>query len=440
MSADPGPPADEVFHQTRYLDVALRALDEIFASAAPDERQAQRYQSVRRTLVRFAVDRGPEPGRDELGVTWPHPPAAQLSDPELAAAAADEAALLDAAIGRADARLAAPVGSSGAATNAALDAPTIEKALRRAGFPDAQVRAAQLVFGGRSKETVLLEADATGLPRELVLRRDLAMSSLGTTVTDEYPLLQLLHHAGVRVPEPYLLVDDPELLGAPFLLLERRTGTAGGGILGTTSTPARLRATARALASVHGVPAEDARAAMGGGAGSNGDGLRRELDGLYGEWRRLNRGDSLTVEAAFRWLRAHVPDDAGRQVLVHADFSFHNLLFDGAELTAILDWELAHVGDPAEDFCYLRSTAEATVGWPAFLADYRDAGGGDVPLPSVRFFELRATVRLIVQLLRSRDHFEHGRIDDPIKADGSMYWLPRVAQRLAREVAEALAG
>ena len=70
-----------------------------------------------------------------------------------------------------------------------------------------------------------------------------------------------------------------------------------------------------------------------------------------------------------------------QQALVHGDYNFHNLLFDGDRLSAVLDWELSHVGHPAEDLGYIKQTAEQSVAWEDFMAAYRDEGGGGRHMP-----------------------------------------------------------
>ena len=57
---------------------------------------------------------------------------------------------------------------------------------------------------------------------------------------------------------------------------------------------------------------------------------------------------------------------------------------------------------------------------------------------SVHFFGMYGTLRLIVQMLRAREFFESGRTDDILKADNTAYWLPRVLQKLYRELAEVM--
>ena len=76
--------------------------------------------------------------------------------------------------------------------------------------------------------------------------------------------------------------------------------------------------------------------------------------------------------------------------LVHADYDLRNVLFEGGRLSVILDFELAHLGHPAEDLGYLRNDIEPLMPWPEFLAAYRAAGGPVVRDELVRYFQIWA--------------------------------------------------
>lgn len=106
-------------------------------------------------------------------------------------------------------------------------------------------------------------------------------------------------------------------------------------------------------------------------------------------------------ELAFRWLDEHRPD-MGAPTVVHGDFRMGNLLVGADGLTAVLDWELAHRGDPAEDLGWLCARAwrfggDGTVGGigsrEALVAAYVAAGGRDIPLETLRWWEVLATLR-----------------------------------------------
>jgi aminoglycoside phosphotransferase (APT) family kinase protein len=133
------------------------------------------------------------------------------------------------------------------------------------------------------------------------------------------------------------------------------------------------------------------------------------LDGL-GEVRPA-------LELGVRWLELHRPDTE-RTVTVHGDFRMGNLLVGTDGLRAVLDWELAHAGDPAEDLGWLCAPAwrfggSGAVGGvgdlDALLAGYEAAGGGHVDPDRVRWWQVYATVKwAVICVLQASVHLGGG--------------------------------
>jgi aminoglycoside phosphotransferase (APT) family kinase protein len=110
-----------------------------------------------------------------------------------------------------------------------------------------------------------------------------------------------------------------------------------------------------------------------------------------------------TFEWAFRWLAKNRPAPT-TPTLVHGDFRMGNLIVDGSELAAVLDWELVHSGDGAEDlawFCirawrFGAPKARAAGGLGSIedlLAAYEQAGGTAVDREGFRWWLILATLR-----------------------------------------------
>jgi aminoglycoside phosphotransferase (APT) family kinase protein len=106
-------------------------------------------------------------------------------------------------------------------------------------------------------------------------------------------------------------------------------------------------------------------------------------------------------ELAFRWLAAHRPPPGGRSI-VHGDFRLGNLVVDQHGLVAVLDWELAHLGDPMEDLGWLCVRAwrfgaalpVAGVGrYEELFAAYTAASGQPVDAEAVRWWEVLGTLK-----------------------------------------------
>ena len=413
--------------QGRYLDTLLIEMDRWMMPDLVTDRAQQLYGAMRRVMVTLIAraDRLPLP--DELGIG---PLDRSGGDDDLVL---EEGRLIDALIDAQDARLAqidVPRARS------ALSADALQTALRAAGEPAATITSMRVVVGGRSKETVLLDLEgAVRWPSRLVMRRDLLVGSLGTTVVDEFALLELLHARGVVVPRPYHLSRDGDGLGAPYLLLEAMPGQATGQLLAAPDSPEKVLAAARALATIHAVPV-DAVEPLFGHSDTGPAALIAEIDDFIAIWTREARTPLPTMDAALAWLKANATRVGGRDCFIHADYSFHNILFEGDQVSALLDWELARIGHPAEDLGYIKFAAQSVVEWSEFMAAYGAAGGRVVHARDVHFYALFGKVWLLTKILRSRELLETGQLDDILKADSVSFWIPRVIQAVSKEMRE----
>lgn len=305
-------------------------------------------------------------------------------------------------------------------------ATRLEKYLAVAGGATA-VRVCQLerLPGGASRETwgVEVEWDDNGTRRKqaLVLRRDPPGTSFSGQRRQEFELLRLAAEVGVPVPRVLWCEDDPAVLGAPFFLMEKIVGETLPRRLLRDAKFAKARERlprqlALALAAIHSIqpgpptlaslpaPPADCPAALG------------ELDRLEQLYRTAALDPHPVFELAFRWLRERaVPED--RRTLVHGDFRTGNFLFDHEGLVAVLDWELAHLGDPIEDIGWLcvRSwrfgNDHLPVGgladYDQFLAPYDEATGFAVDRHKLRYWEVFGNLRWgIITILQTRTHID----------------------------------
>jgi aminoglycoside phosphotransferase (APT) family kinase protein len=245
-----------------------------------------------------------------------------------------------------------------------LDADRLAAALtRRLGSP-VRVEGLERLSGGASRETWRFDAVASaprggpaaerGGRHELVLRRDPGpRGAAGATGQSdratEFGLLQAVHAAGVPVPAVRFLLDDADDLGRGFVMdrvagetIARRILRDDAYAAARTGLAAQCGAVAAAIhavdvASVPPLPVLSASVQL--------DQWRAALDG-FGEPRPA-------FELGLQWLSARVPGDPPAPRLVHGDFRLGNFVVDGTGLRAVLDWELAHLGDPVEDLGWL---------------------------------------------------------------------------------------
>jgi aminoglycoside phosphotransferase (APT) family kinase protein len=231
----------------------------------------------------------------------------------------------------------------------------------------------------------------------------------------EFALVSRAAEAGVLVPEPLALDPDGGRFGSPGILMSFVEGTSVAPRVlrkpeyerARERLPAQL---AKALARIHSLgpseldgvlPAAPADPALG-----QIEEWERQLDEI---------GEPLpAVELGLRWLRANLPEAAEAR-LVHGDFRLGNFIVAGDGLAAVIDWELAHLGDPAEDIGWLciRSWRFGNDGLPVagvgqlngFISAYEGAGGPVVDRDRVRYWEAFGNVKWAVICARqAHDH------------------------------------
>jgi aminoglycoside phosphotransferase (APT) family kinase protein len=206
---------------------------------------------------------------------------------------------------------------------------------------------------GHSNLTYLVKAGG----REAVLRR----APFGVQVKSahdmrrEFTILSALQGHYPPAPRPIAFCDDESIIGARFYLMERVRGVVlrrDGSRSGLPLTPAQLRATSTALVDnlvrLHAVDLQaSGLAALGRPEGY----LVRQVSGWTDRWNRARTEEVPDLESAAAWLGRNVPPQGGA-ALVHNDYKYDNVVLDPADPTrivAVLDWEMATVGDPLLD-------------------------------------------------------------------------------------------
>ncbi len=271
----------------------------------------------------------------------------------------------------------------------------------------------QPLTGGRSKQTVLLkQRGAASLPEHLVLRQDWADSVVGTSVKPEFEVLRRTYAAGLRVPEPFLLEASDEALGAPFLLVGRIDGHLEGDVFDPPASERLALQVAEQLGRQHAMGDTPFDSLPGLAERSFGsDQLRSELAAFEAAIAELGEPNT-TINAAVNWTRCHIDDIVGPRVLVHGDLGFHNFLVRDGDLAGVLDWELAHLGHPAEDLGYIQGWVRKILPWDSFIATYRAAGGPESTQLTLDFYTLWASLRLYAMLLQARSAIVSGAVLD----------------------------
>jgi aminoglycoside phosphotransferase (APT) family kinase protein len=235
----------------------------------------------------------------------------------------------------------------------ALDAAALGAYLR-AHLPEAgdgEVEVRQFPRGFSNLTYLVTAGD-----REMVLRRPPFGAQVrgGHDVVREHRILAALHPVYPHVPRPLLCCADESVLGAPFYLMERVRGVVlrDRAPAGVTLDEATMRgvclATVGTLAGLHAV---DWRAAGLEGIGRPDGYVERQVRGWTERWQASRTDDVPEMDEAAAWLAANLPAE-GAPAIIHNDFKYDNVVLDPADLTrvrAVLDWEMATLGDPLMD-------------------------------------------------------------------------------------------
>jgi len=276
---------------------------------------------------------------------------------------------------------------------------------RELGDPAVEVGGLRRLTGGASRETWAFEAAGD----RFILQRERTGSPRTGAMAIEAAMLRAAADAGVLVPPLVSASGEPGDLGAGYLVSRFVDGeTIARKILRDEEfAGARDHLAAdcgRALAAIHRVPTE---AVPGLERTDQVAQYRAVLDDL---------GDPHpTFEHAFRWLEANRPSSSG-DAIVHGDFRLGNLMVGPDGLEAVIDWELAHLGDPMEDLGWLCTRAwrfgsdqpVAGVGPYDQLFDaYAEASGRPVDRDVVLWWEVLGTLKWgIMCIMQSRAHLE----------------------------------
>jgi aminoglycoside phosphotransferase (APT) family kinase protein len=264
-----------------------------------------------------------------------------------------------------------------------------------------RIEGIERMAGGASRETWVLTAGG----ERVVLRRDPPGHLVESSRRAEGTLLEAAAAAGVPVPRVRWLEEDPAVLGGAFLVMDFVPGETIGPRILRDPALADARAAlpeqiAAAAARIHAMPP----AVLGPATAADAAPAVAELVRYEGIYRQITPDPHPALELGLRWLAARAPARV-RRTVVHGDFRLGNFIVGPEGLRAVLDWELAHVGDPMEDLGWLcvrawRFGAEPPVGGlcerERLFAAYERAGGAPVDPAVVRWWEVFGNLKWAV--------------------------------------------
>jgi aminoglycoside phosphotransferase (APT) family kinase protein len=173
-------------------------------------------------------------------------------------------------------------------------------------------------------------------------------------VDREYRLLSALHPLGFPVPRPLALCDDSKVIGAIFYVMDLARGRPyANGALPDFAPATRRQIYEQLVDTLADLNTIDPDAVGLGDFGKPGNYFERQVARWTRQYRDSQTDFIAEMERLISFLPETLPEQA-RTSIVHGDYRIDNVMFDGdGTLTAVLDWELATLGDPVADFSYL---------------------------------------------------------------------------------------
>jgi aminoglycoside phosphotransferase (APT) family kinase protein len=271
---------------------------------------------------------------------------------------------------------------------------------------------ARRLSGGASLETWAFDLD-DGTPLILRHRPDgAAMRETALPLASEAALIRAADQAGAPAPSVVHVCAPGDDLGEAYVMRRLEGETLGRRIVRDEAfagvRPSLARRCGEVLARIHAAP-------TGGLPDLATSDARGEIARYEEIYRQLDARRPI-LEAAFRWLETIVPPPPERLVLVHGDFRNGNLMIHPTGgLVGVLDWELAHLGDPAEDLGWICVNSWRFGEWRkpvGGFGDYADllAGyGGGISLDRVRFWQALGSLKWGVMCLMMYSSFASGQ-------------------------------
>jgi aminoglycoside phosphotransferase (APT) family kinase protein len=324
----------------------------------------------------------------------------------------------------------------------------------RLGVANLDLGPVERIAVGWSHETFLFDASWTEggdtHTQGFCLRRDPGNALLRelSDLSIQYRVLSCLEPTAVPTPRPFFFEDEPAVLGAPFLVMDKVPGTcpspwgregrqfyedaAGRGVLPVSFTDT--------LVALHTLDWQAAGLDFLGIPGPGDDFARREV----AKWRGLIEASGQEVDPVLTdllcWLETNAPVTE-RLTLVHGAYRTGNFLVHEDRVSALLDWETEVIGDPMYDVAYVLSDLNREgsellsnlVERDAFYRRYEAGTGIEIDDEVCRYYQLLYAMRTAAFWMSASGLFEDGRSDD-LRLARTAWSIPVVLDRAAREL------
>jgi aminoglycoside phosphotransferase (APT) family kinase protein len=310
------------------------------------------------------------------------------------------------------------------------------------GAPEVSVTNLFRIPGGASRETWMFDATwsangSTPATEALVLRKDPPASLVESDREVEYAFYSAFEGSEVPVPRMRWLEQDASHLGAPFFIMDR--------ILDCDANTRRIleadyadampmlgRRLYEILGAIHRLRWEESPVArVIPDPPAPDECWSREVDYWEDMIDRHEISPQPIARAAIRWLRANPPPPAHHVSVVHGDYRVGNFLYTKQGIHGIVDWEMAHLGDPLEDIAwsFMEAWEWARDGKKGGIIDadeairaYEDAAGFKVDRDALHWWEVFSGVKAQGIWVTGTDSYQKGQTHELI-IPYSSYWL-----------------
>ena len=299
---------------------------------------------------------------------------------------------------------------------------------------DIRIENVKRIAVGWSHETWLLDAewvaDGAKHTRPLCVRRDPGNALLRDTsdLKVQFQVLKCLEATKVPTPAPYWYEEDLDILGAPFIVMEKVEGVCPSAY----SSDGRKFYQAAAdrgvlplefidtLADLHTLDWRGAGLDFLGVPADTRDFALSEIS----KWQKLIEDSELPISPILVdlmcWLEENVPSDTGRLSLVHGGYRTGNLLIQDDKISAVLDWELQVIGDPLYDVAYVLSDLNRSgtellsnlVDRDLFFERYEAATGIQIDEGACRYYQALYVLRTAAFWMSAAGLYASGASDD----------------------------
>ncbi|MFE3059926.1 phosphotransferase family protein [Nocardia sp. NPDC059239] len=252
--------------------------------------------------------------------------------------------------------------------------------------PGDRAHEVRTLVGGFSKSTLLVRATLGGVDQDIVLRQ-IPTGRQAKSLVPEFDVVSFVHSHGLPAPRPLWIEPGDNALGGAFFATSRAAGSNIGDVWGQVGASRELcLEIADLYAALHSLPIDDVNAPVS--PRSTPDELNAMITWQMDVLEKRGIEIEPVLAGLLAWLRSNIPAEPARKSLVHGDAAFSNLLVEDSHVSAILDWEAAHVGYAADELAYLRPSIEPVMPWQEFLDRYVESGGTAPSLEAMKFFEV----------------------------------------------------